>query len=356
MAREYLGNNDLDKLHEPVLLLNGFGVGSFHQHRLMSNLLKNENGEEVDDKMRVIYGIDYLGQGKSWPINCDDGNSKNEEGLIYSADTWAEQIIQFIEEIILPNHADATKVHLVGNSVGGYLSVLIANKRPDLIQSICLLNATPIWGLNLPGWSGNLPPPPIPRIVGRFLFDKIRDLGTIEQYLETAYYHREAFDDDLMRQIQACTEGKGGHAAFASILWSPPATFSTDSANDFATNLAKVQCDTLLVFGKEDPWCTSSVGKKMYDILSQRNFSSKPVQRYIELENVGHCPNHEAPQAVAAAVKRWLDMERKQYNVPLVDSSGETFHEQWGQITSRELNAEDAKMTIMDRIMSEFVV
>ena len=132
--------------------------------------------------------------------------------------------------------------------------------------------------------------------------------------------------------------------------------WSKDSENDFATNLAKVQCDTLLVFGKEDPWCTSSVGKKMYDILSQRNFSNKPVQRYIELENVGHCPNHEAPQAVAAAVKRWLGMDRKQYTVPLVDSTGETFHEQWGQITSRELNTESAKMTIVDRIMSEFVV
>ena len=207
VAKEYSENKDLEKLHEPVLLLNGFGVGSFHQHRLVSNLLKKD-GDQVDDKTRVIYGIDYLGQGKSWPIECDDGNSKNEEGLIYSADTWAEQIIQFVEEIILPNHAGATKVHLVGNSVGGYLSVLIANKRPNLIQSICLLNATPIWGLNLPGWSGNLPPPLIPRIVGRILFDKIRELDTIEQYLETAYHFREAFDDDLV-SFSICSEITG---------------------------------------------------------------------------------------------------------------------------------------------------
>lgn len=42
----------------PVLILNGFGVGSFHQHRLIPQILNNENAED-----RMVYGIDYLGQG-----------------------------------------------------------------------------------------------------------------------------------------------------------------------------------------------------------------------------------------------------------------------------------------------------
>ena len=185
----------------PILLLNGFGVGSFHQHRLMPNLIsiKEQDGCETT---RKIYGIDYLGQGRSWPVDCDDGNSENEKGLIYSADMWADQIINFIETIILANHGN-TKVNLVGNSVGGYLSVLLAAKRPDLIDSICLLNATPVWGLNLKGWSGHLPPPFIPRKIGRYLFDRIRDLGTIEKYLEAAYANRSAFDDTLVSFMKA---------------------------------------------------------------------------------------------------------------------------------------------------------
>ena len=197
------GNDSSDE-GEPVLILNGFGVGSFHQHRLISNLLDEEeiknNGPPA--KKRIVYGIDYLGQGRSWPVDCDDGNSKNEEGLTYSADTWVDQIIQFMEDVILPNHArsdgEPTKIHLVGNSVGGYLSVALANKRPDLIQSICLLNATPIWGSNLSGWSGDLPPPFIPRKVGRFLFGNIRNLDTIGKYLSAACFHRDAFDDTLV--------------------------------------------------------------------------------------------------------------------------------------------------------------
>jgi pimeloyl-ACP methyl ester carboxylesterase len=70
------------RMREPVLLLNGFGVGSFHQHRLMRQLLEQE---QVD---RIIYGMDYLGQGRSWPEDCNDGLSESEQGLIYSGDTY----------------------------------------------------------------------------------------------------------------------------------------------------------------------------------------------------------------------------------------------------------------------------
>lgn len=200
---------------EPILVLNGFGVGSFHQHRLIPELLEGERDSQV------IYCIDYLGQGRSWPKDCQDGLSNSEKDLIYSAQTWIDQLITFIEEVILPEHPDQ-KVHVVGNSVGGHLAAHLAYRRPDLIRSICLLNPTPVWGLNLPGWSGHLPAPSLPKAIGRYLFDRIRDLNTIEKYLDTAYARKEAFDNDLMQQIRGCTLGDGGHAAFASILWSPP--------------------------------------------------------------------------------------------------------------------------------------
>lgn len=188
--------DDRDKQHDPILLLNGFGVGSFHQHRVIPHIM-GVHGTE--DQSRVVFGIDYLGQGRSWPVDCDDGKSENERGLIYSADLWSDQVIRFIEDVILPQYdGRPAKVHLVGNSVGGHLAVVLAARRPDLVASLCLLNPTPVWGLNLPGWSGKLPPPAIPRQIGRYLFDRIRDLNTIERYLENAYANRDAFDEDLV--------------------------------------------------------------------------------------------------------------------------------------------------------------
>ena len=127
----------------PILLLNGFGMGSFHQHRLMQKL----------SETHTVYGIDYLGQGRSWPLDCQDGASDNEKNLQYSGSLWKDQIIDFIDQMV------GERVHLVGNSVGGHLSAFIAAERPDLVDSCTLLNATPVWGLNLPGWTGQLPAP-----------------------------------------------------------------------------------------------------------------------------------------------------------------------------------------------------
>jgi len=268
-------------------------------------------------------------------------------------------VISFIEDVLLPNHpckdGHHVKIHLVGNSVGGHLSVLLALKRPDLIESICLLNATPVWGLNLPGWSAALPPPALPRRIGRYLFDRIRDLPTIEKYLEAAYANRNAFDDELMQQIRGCTEGKGGHAAFASILWSGPATFPSDLSNDYNSNLSNLECDVLLVFGKNDPWCKPAFAARMMAALAERKHPGR-VQRYIELDNVGHCPNHEAPQAVAKAVTKWIaNKDKSKENLSLVEGDTELLHEPWGDITMREMDANTMQISLLDKIVARLV-
>ena len=41
----------------------------------------------------------------------------------------------------------------------------------------------------------------VPKAVGRYLFDRIRDLKTIEQFLTATYSRREAFTDELVRTI-----------------------------------------------------------------------------------------------------------------------------------------------------------
>ena len=198
--------SSIEELEEPILLLNGFGVGSFHQHRLKENLAQEMS--TLNNSVRNIYGIDYLGQGKSWPSNCDDGCSESERGLAYNIDLWSMQVIMFIEEVVIAENSknEKCKVHLVGNSVGGHLATIIVNERPDLIRSISLLNATPVWGLGLPGWDAKLPAPFIPKAIGRFLFDRIRDYDTIKLYLAQAYSRPEAFDDELLQQIRSCTE------------------------------------------------------------------------------------------------------------------------------------------------------
>lgn len=202
------------------------------------------------------------------------------------------------------------------------MAALVAARRPELVSSVSLLNATPVWGLNLPGWDGALPPPAIPRAVGRFLFDRIRDENVIGTYLRSAYANHEAVGD-LARQIRSATEGRGGHAAFASILWSPPALFPRGT---FASVLEDLECDALLLFGTDDPWCKPSLAGAMLRVLEGRDGG---VQRYVELSRVGHCPNHEAPTAVAHVLTRWIHASSRR-DPDLIEN--DVVRETWGEV------------------------
>jgi pimeloyl-ACP methyl ester carboxylesterase len=337
----------------PVLLLNGFGVGSFHQHRLIHQLFSFDSNEN-----RTVYAMDYIGQGRSWPEDCDGGQSANERGLRYCGSTWVEQIVEFIRSVILPRHPGHSAVHVCGNSVGGHLAVCLAAAEPDLVATLCLLNPTPVWGLNLPGWSGHLPAPLLPKLIGGYLFDRIRDLKTLQRYLASAYANSDAYDDGLVQQIRACTEGKGGHAAFASIMWSPPVRVpinGTGKAGFFDECLRRLPCDVLLVFGRDDPWCKPAFAKRMLADLKQRH-EAHPlvVERYVELSNVGHCPNHEAPVAVARLLSRWIvggsGTDRSSANLPLILRDEEVVRESWGRTQLTERTEDEIPLSFADRL------
>lgn len=47
------------------------------------------------------------------------------------------QAIDFIENVV------GEPVYVAGNSLGGYLSLMLACKRPDLVKGIFLINPTP---------------------------------------------------------------------------------------------------------------------------------------------------------------------------------------------------------------------
>ena len=193
-----------------------------------------------------------------------------------------------------------------------------------------------------------------------------------------------------MQQIRGCTLGNGGHAAFASIMWSPPLNsrrshdeveegdVDGDGANgdrkkgggDFQDCLARVSCDVLLVFGKDDPWCKPAYAKKMLKALEERGKNAAivtsaapvvpvPIQRYIEITNAGHCPNHEAPKTVGHLVKAWVgakDQDRRKEQLSLIEQQKhKIFTEEWGEHAATELDKEDIELGLVDRIVSSFM-
>ena len=277
----------------PILLLvPGFGVGTFHWERQFEAL----------SKKCIVYSMDLLGQGKSWPTSA----ITSDDNLVYSAELWRDQIIFFIETII------KRPVHIAGNSLGGYLSVAASSHRPDLVKSLCLLNSAPFWGFAAPKgesrafpfniWDGTLPAPDSVLSFGSAYFNILRSRSTVQTMLTGVYKSPKAFDERLVESIiqSASPPGNKGMEAFTSILFAPKYERSFDSM------LADLKRPTILLYGAEDPWIVPYWGKR-----AMRNLGTNAA--YLSLSPSGHCPHHETPTAVNAILESW---------VGLVESSG----------------------------------
>ena len=105
--------------------------------------------------------------------------------------------------------------------------------------------------------------------------------------------------------------------------------------------------------------CTPSFAKRMHSILAEREGAisgtfNSPTQRYIELANAAHCPNHEAPNAVSDIVTKWCSTtQRNSQELCLVQDHNQTYKEDWGLISSREVS--DTALTLMERLVTKLV-
>uniref|UniRef100_M8AR95 AB hydrolase-1 domain-containing protein n=1 Tax=Aegilops tauschii TaxID=37682 RepID=M8AR95_AEGTA len=98
-----------------VLLVHGFGASLQHFRDNISN---------IADEGHRVWAITLLGFGKSEKPNVD-----------YSELLWSELLRDFIVDVV------REPVHLVGNSIGGYICAIAAGLWPSLANSLVLLNS-----------------------------------------------------------------------------------------------------------------------------------------------------------------------------------------------------------------------
>ena len=227
--------------------------------------------------------MDWLGQAKSWPED-----EQSTHGLRYCANNWCDQLEWFLENEILNNHNNTLhdqnlvhsgvehattnlplsavnhSVYLVGNSLGGFIAVQLARKRPDLLPKggLILINPTPIWSFQPPlsatqawrpfGWKANLPAPKLLSSLGSTLFQLMRDENTIKRMLSEVYHDTSQIDDTLIQNIREASSNPLGADAFTSIMFAPKMEKS------FEESLIELdaQMPVLLLYGSQDPWVT----------------------------------------------------------------------------------------------------
>lgn len=281
-----------------VVLLPGFGVGSFHYDAQL------RDGLGDDDDACCVWALDFCGQGASWPASDEASRDGSLEGFAYSVDCWRDQVVDFVRDVVRANG-----VYLAGNSLGGFVATYAAatTTEESLVKGLILMNATPFWGFvpsdreslayKLAPWRGELPAPSWIRAPIKAYWESFRSEQNVRGLLGLVYANKERLDDALVRQIIEPTDNANALCTFCSVVWSPKAAMSFD---DMLRRIGarEKELPVALVYGKEDPWVVPLWGQRLKRAL--------PHADYYELSPAGHCPAHECPSTTSEIMRSWM--------------------------------------------------
>lgn len=264
---------------QPLLLIHGFGASIDHWRKNIPVLAAG--GYQV-------YAIDLLGFGGS-----------DKAAIDYSMELWEELVVDFWQQFI-----DRPTV-FIGNSIGALLSLMLVARHPEISAGAVLINCA--GGLNhrpgefnfllrsVMGVFTNIVGSPV---LGKMMFDRIRQKASIRNSLYQIYPRREAVTDELIDIIHQPACDPGAQRVFASILTAP--------AGPTPESLLPLVTKPLLVlWGEKDPW-TPIKGATVYQELAR---AGKPIE-VVAIPNAGHCPHDEHPEVVNPAILKWLDRDR----------------------------------------------
>jgi pimeloyl-ACP methyl ester carboxylesterase len=157
--------------------------------------------------------------------------------------------------------AGLERAHLVGHSMGGYVSVRLAADRPELVRRLVLVAPAGV---------------PAERSMR----------GHVVSLLLALRYATPAFMPVLVRD--ALRMGP-------STLWRAARDLL---AEDIREDLRNVESPTLLVWGEKDPLVPPAVGNLLREEV--------PNSRLLLLERAGHVPMYEQPKEFDAALLAFL--------------------------------------------------
>ncbi|MEO0770678.1 MAG: alpha/beta fold hydrolase [Cyanobacteria bacterium J06649_4] len=267
-----------------VVLIHGFGASSIHWRK---------NIPELAEAYRV-YAIDLLGYGKS------DKPSPGEP-LSYTFETWGQLVLDFCHEVV------GQPAFLAANSIGCVVAMQAAVFEPEWVRGVALLDCSlrllhDRKRQTLP-WYRSAPTPLIQKVLGyrpliQFFFTQLAKPKSVKRILRQAYGRKDEVTDELVSLLLEPAFDDGAVDVFLAFIRYSQGPIPEDL-------LPQLSCPALIVWGKEDPW---------EPIELARTYADYPaVEKFIELEGVGHCPQDEAPELVNPILMEWMGEKAKKY-------------------------------------------
>ncbi len=276
----------LGELGPAVLLVHGFGASWRHWRK---------NIPLWAESCRV-FAIDLLGFG---------GSDKPDPAAPgYTFETWSQQLQDFIQDII------GEPTFVIGNSIGCVVALQLAVDAPEQVRGLWMLNcslrllhdrrrATQPWfkQMGTPILQGILKR----KAIGHWFFNQLAKPKTVKNILQQAYYRSEAVTDELV-DILMEPAGDPGAAdvflAFTGYSQGPLPEDLLEILSDRHRSGHPHPCPVAILWGTEDPWEPVELGRQFEDYAC--------VEKFIALEEAGHCPQDEAPEELNYWIRDWI--------------------------------------------------
>lgn len=266
---------------EPAVLVHGLGGSATNWTDLMG-LLQDRLDSAAPD---------LPGFGWSPPPQAGD----------YSLGAHARAIIAFIER------DGRGAVHLLGNSLGGSVTTLVAAWRPDLVRTLTLVSpALPVLrprasNAHLPALAAPWVGQRLARRLGRFPVEARVRATMALCYADPSRVAPERFAEAVEEAERRARLGHEPEAMLAS-LRSLIVAYLRRRPLSLWGSAAQVTAPTLLVYGLRD--------KLVDPRTSSRAARTFPDVRLMLLPDSGHVAQMEHPEEVATAVRRHLSRRR----------------------------------------------
>ncbi len=265
-----------------IVLVHGLG-GSHLNWALLAPLLAQQ--------ARVV-AVDLAGHGLT-----------NPEGRETTVQANTRLLSRFVRQVV------GEPVILVGNSMGGLISLFHTAYHPDLVRGLVLVDPA------LPMVLGTRPDP---TMLGTFFMYSVPGLGErflakaktvparrqVERVLELCCADPSTIPEELKQAsehlIGERAKVQGLDTAFLAAARST--VFTTSKRGAYYAAMDKIRVPVFLMSGDRD---------RLVNVAAARYVARRrPHWRYDEYEGIGHVPQMEIPGVVSERVLDWIDANR----------------------------------------------
>lgn len=254
---------------------NGTETIVFSHGLLLNHSMFSAQIDALKNRYRII-AYDHRGQGKSKFAPTG-----------YDMNTLYEDVADLIEKLS-PNKP----VHFVGLSMGGFVGMRLAARKPNLLRSLALLNT-----------SASAEPAPARRKYGLLtLLVKIFGVKSVHNKVIEIMFGKTFLQDPSRQAIRSHWEAQL-LALPKKIIQPVEGVFRRPAIK---AELPYITCPVLIIAGAEDVATPAKLSKKIQQAI--------PHAHLIVLDQVGHSSTIEAPETVSQCLIDFLE-KIKQYNI-----------------------------------------